>query len=545
MQLVTSRELLQELDDKIQQLKNGSTYDRCRAAEYLGKFTRIYSPIDTGGREVDPLIQSLNDPEESVRLKAIEALVFIDDNRAVEPLMACLNNDKESVAAAAAEALGKFRDPRAIEPLLMKIGPAYNPLTNAARNAVDQYPDKEPAAAVLRRLWETGSDDDRLTCIKISGRLGPAYPVLSYLLAAADASWFQMRAAAIRSLVHFHQKEAVATLAKKLKDPDARIRFDAARTLGFWDDPEVVQMLLEALGDQSPQVRAEVIDCLSRLKNNTGLIGHISPALKDPVWTVRLAAVKGLQRINHPKTISTLQKALKDSHPEVRLQGVKILKYSRTPWAVALFLKALRHADRPKSLLALHNMDFIRDESIAWYKIDLKDTGKSGAGAMDIPRLRSLAIRTWRRFLRDKSFKIRLWAVKELKQIKGRKATKYLCKALGDPNPRVRREAADVAHVYDAMRQLRILAKALASLDNHIRLAAVQVVEDGRFDPAHPLARHYIRRRLLQLRKDPDPRVRKCAQRAAESDYFEELTASGLQHWANWFKSYTSLRRRQ
>lgn len=138
-------------------------------------FVRRYaaSALGTLGdvRAVEPLLQTLADPSDAVRMGAATALGKIGDARAVEPLLHALADSSFYVRQYTAKALGEIGDGRAVEPLLqtlrdengdvrrraaealIKIGiPSVGPLCRAlkekqlqstAREALEQIGDKD------------------------------------------------------------------------------------------------------------------------------------------------------------------------------------------------------------------------------------------------------------------------------------------------------------------------------------------------------------------------------------------------------------------
>jgi HEAT repeat protein len=70
-------------------------------------------------KNIEPLINALQDESSFVRGTSIEILGKTKDPRAVEPLIAVLKEDKSwQIREKAAEALGEIKDPRAVEPLI-------------------------------------------------------------------------------------------------------------------------------------------------------------------------------------------------------------------------------------------------------------------------------------------------------------------------------------------------------------------------------------------------------------------------------------------
>lgn len=106
------KENLKELITKLHPPKWKSwalSQSRCEAATALGK---------TGNKEaIPPLIQALEDNDDSVSLAAAEALETFHDPSTVEPFIKALER-KESIAMIAAEALGNLQDRRAVPSLI-------------------------------------------------------------------------------------------------------------------------------------------------------------------------------------------------------------------------------------------------------------------------------------------------------------------------------------------------------------------------------------------------------------------------------------------
>ena len=85
------------------------------------------SLVEIGPEAVDPLVQRLEDPNETIRYYAAEALGRLKDKRATDALVRHLKDREPSVVWGVTTSLGKIGDPRAI-PALMKLlnGPDPN-----------------------------------------------------------------------------------------------------------------------------------------------------------------------------------------------------------------------------------------------------------------------------------------------------------------------------------------------------------------------------------------------------------------------------------
>jgi HEAT repeat protein len=194
----------------------------------------------------------------------------------------------------------------------------------------------EEARAATPALLAALHDPDphvQTVATKALGEIGPAadvVPALTERLGVGD------RAATIRALSRFkaEARPAIPALLELLKDPDPRIRWEAARTLGkigadaavavpalveAFKDPEapVREHAAEALGDIGPPAKDGVPALIEALRDadmkvrrdaarSLGLIGPAAktalPALrqldKDPEREVREAASKSLRQLD-------------------------------------------------------------------------------------------------------------------------------------------------------------------------------------------------------------------------------------------------------
>ncbi len=104
--------------------------------------------------------------------------------------------------------------------------------------------------------------------------------------AAFDAVLFD-RAEALPDLVECFRKSR--------KDP--LLRFLCVQLLGFSEAPEALPVLLEALEDKSPLVRAEACRSLEDLANPAS-VPHLEARLSDVDPEVRLAAADALEAVH-------------------------------------------------------------------------------------------------------------------------------------------------------------------------------------------------------------------------------------------------------
>jgi len=81
-----------------------------------------------------------------------------------------------------------------------------------------------------------------------------------------------------------------------LKDPSPAIRRKGAQLLGVMKNPQAVQALVDAMGDEDEQVREQAILSLIELDDRRVAPAFIN-ALRDPCESVWMAANRGLQKM--------------------------------------------------------------------------------------------------------------------------------------------------------------------------------------------------------------------------------------------------------
>lgn len=113
---------------------------------------------------------------------------------------------------------------------------------------------------------------------------------------------------------------SLAALEAALDDPSWTVRANAVQQLAQLEDPESVQLLLEALSDEDSSVRASAARVL-------GVRGHpeacdvceqLEAALHDPDWHVRETVVYALGMLADPASLIALREVLNDPDDAVR-----------------------------------------------------------------------------------------------------------------------------------------------------------------------------------------------------------------------------------
>ncbi len=133
-----------DIEGLIEALNNKSWFVRRKAAEALGKIG--------DKRAIDPLINALNDDDIEVREEIVTSLGKIGDKKAVDQLIYILEKDKEDVRWKAARALGDIGDKKAVEPLILSLNDEYYAVRLSAVRSLGQIKDKRAVEPLIKML---------------------------------------------------------------------------------------------------------------------------------------------------------------------------------------------------------------------------------------------------------------------------------------------------------------------------------------------------------------------------------------------------------
>jgi HEAT repeat protein len=325
---------------------------RWQAAQTLGE---LGDP-----RAVQPLIKTLGDDNQWVRIVTAEALGLIGDQKAIPALISGLDDENIWVRRASVVALGQIGDPRAIPPLL-------NRLLGSSES-----------------LWP---EDLRDTAAKALGDIGE--PAIQVLIEALEDSDVWVSGAAARALGQIGDPQAISPLSSLIKGKQSWVRSAATQALAqitdaravraaltadeapraFWKlmalkeiDQSTINQLTGLMEDPDEHIRTQAAQVLNRLgedndaeplpanlgvKLQSAFRGQATPhpseipdrpaleapdrvrpllaALQDPVPEVRAAAVEALGKIGDASVIYALSEVLSDSDSHVRAAAARAL----------------------------------------------------------------------------------------------------------------------------------------------------------------------------------------------------------------------------
>jgi HEAT repeat protein len=294
----------------------------CSAADVLGEIRN--------SQAVEALIKALNHstyaPHDSYlraefKCSIAEALVKSSSALVVEALNNTMEHPDDVVRISVADALGKIGNPSAVEGLVKAIDdPNYQVQINAVKALIQsiEHPNNVVKASAADALGEIGSPSTIAALIKaIDFSTTEFYEV----------KWNIRRAAAL-ALWQISDPQGVEILIQTLDDPDNIIRRSGVKLLGRLvnvDNQQGIVALIKALNDPDNIVKLSAAEALGEI-GNLQAIEELVKALDDPDYHCQINAVEVLGKIGNLQAIEGLIKALNHPNDSIRYEAIKILE---------------------------------------------------------------------------------------------------------------------------------------------------------------------------------------------------------------------------
>ncbi len=265
--------------------------------------------------------------------RAVEVLAAIGEP-AVEPLIAATRSEVRFIPGRACLALARIGTPRANEAVLAATHSPGIPLRAGAAEALRYIP---PAAAVPRLLELVAGDPAPPVRREAAAALGflRAPEATGPLVALLDDTDEYTRVAAIEALGRIRSAQATPRLTAALVDPSFAVRSGARAVLIQWGE-HALPALRAALAAGNPALRWQAACALGRITADEAA-ETLVPALRDPDWRVRNEAAVGLARGRAARIRPALHALAEDADPEVRAEAAWILSEMDAPPAGVSF----------------------------------------------------------------------------------------------------------------------------------------------------------------------------------------------------------------
>lgn len=287
-------------------------------------FAARLSLEEIGQPAVSPLLEYVNHASRVQKLFIISILGDIGDGRAVETILDSLSDPDSSIRANAAEALGKLTAKDAIPRLILVLKD-------------DDYSVRNHAAEALGRL-----------------RANAAVQPLISLLRSEDTrtdGGSHVAASCAAALARIGDSLAIPALVEALDEKNIRVLINLINALGELGDEMTAQSLLPFLDSQIKGVRLETCLSLGKLKNPVA-VQPLIVCLSDKEWEVRAAAALSLKQVGHAQADKALKEFaqnnlddLRQSDRRKKLEAIHILGEIKENQAVDPLLKILTEED--------------------------------------------------------------------------------------------------------------------------------------------------------------------------------------------------------
>jgi peptidylprolyl isomerase len=242
------------------------------------------------------------------------------------------------VAREAAQALGKIRTPAARTALAQYLAaaspdPAAAPVVGEALLAIGRFTTRDDLAPILR--WTTVADAEiRWRAAWALFRPRDPAAVAQLFELAADAS-AEVRFWAVRGLAPALVTEAgvdmvktSARLREAVRDPDRRVRTEALRVLGQYDDDASFAVVLAALESPDTWLSVSAAESMTRFKARADVVVPrlVSATLPARPTSLRLTALAPLAALAPDAAADAAAALVRSSSTVARATAVQVLQ---------------------------------------------------------------------------------------------------------------------------------------------------------------------------------------------------------------------------
>lgn len=208
-----------------------------------------------------------------------------------------LQAEKSWRRAHAALRLGQMKNPRVVSALIEVLQDPNQNVRQRAVQALGMIHDQKALKALVEQIHKATSPAPKISKQILKASLiahgDQAIPMLLPLLSDAhDAS----RVLVAEILAEIPSQSTLASLVKSLNDPHPEVRARAARALGKIKHPLGVNPLIESLSDPFWYVRLQSAKSLGKIGSPCAVFG-LCHSLGDPCWQVRMAAAHSLMAL--------------------------------------------------------------------------------------------------------------------------------------------------------------------------------------------------------------------------------------------------------
>ena len=224
-----------------------------------------------------------------------------------------------------------------------------NPLIKA--EALDKLGRMKSTASIEKIAGELRSTDPEIINVAMRALANIGTPqsleiILDHLPLIYE-KWLITRKAAENAILKYGEKAVPILLDYLTRADNPKIIAIVLDILSHLESEKAWSIAFNYLSHEDPEVRAKALKLLETAADSFVLskIEKITSLLTDPVWFVRLHALRVLQKIKANKVQYALASSLFDSHWQVRDEAARALTRLGSS-SLDIFLEALRYNDR-------------------------------------------------------------------------------------------------------------------------------------------------------------------------------------------------------
>ena len=449
-------------------LKSAPDWRRRRQAALELGYTR-------DSRWYDTLIGALDDPDPSVRQAAILSLGRLGRPDLVVELAKpkILAAEDAEVRRTAVSVLGRIGGLAIVDPISQSLGDpdwtVRNEAIAAAGHLVDQLCELRvpETAKILVRVLPIDDRDVREKTIRALASFGKS--AVAVLTEALDTKSEPVRSGAAAALGLIRDPTTVPALVRRLEDESRQVRLAAIAALGNIMSSRAIPSLVKRLGDSDAAVRDATVDALERLGSST--VVPLVEALDHARLDCEIAAIlRTLGRLRDARALVPIMNYLGHTYMTVRWAAVDaavryggaavpllidMLALNRVPIG-PLLTEAREHPKKRNRLRTIRALGELKDSKAV---PPLKEMGQADDRETRLAvedALRKIGGATW----------ARASAAKALGFIGSQEAVPALIEQLGDPNSTVRLRVVRALMLIGDARASGQLAALLATEDD-------------------------------------------------------------------------------
>ncbi len=304
---------------------------------------------------VPSLIEILYEPDQDIVTAAAESLGAIGDSRAIEPLLEISRRSDIQLMKEIAGRLDEKTFAEISSETALALVSHQNPYNfkEMVVFKIDQLPKDyfQPDGTPIPRkdLVVKGLKDSSQQMRQMAAKaaIGLDQEELVEPLIEALGNQFEVesvRFMTAEALGGMQNEKSVESLLKALKDDNVAVRYSAAAALSGRKDDRVVMALIERLNDPDRYVRSSVAYALGTTGESAALDALFSCS-EDEAEAVRFSAAKAIASFNHDEVHAQIEKMLAGADRSMILFSLEILANIKDDKAVKVLRRYLKSKD--------------------------------------------------------------------------------------------------------------------------------------------------------------------------------------------------------